>query len=379
MACLASALADPYQTDSTLHWLARPDLPQSGLGLPPLDHLEPNAVEVRTLHSKSGPSPEPHDSRLQISDEHWTVQRPDGSVQEGSGDVAAFLDWAKDHLDRTDIVVTPSDDLSAGRTLAIAGALSSGGARIFLEPARKPKAPREAKHRGSVELGKPSVSGVVDLAKVTDTVTSRRARIEACYEDGLARSPELGGPLIIRFSLQQDGNVSQAKSGTPSFADSKTADCIVDIFESTAFVAPVGGGATVFFPLILTPGQKHENGGSDGMPADAGVTRNTEITFEKVTVSGMLLPTEIQARIEKLRPTVAACADRASEAIDGRVEVHFTIGPRGGVTNVEKDPDSTLPSGVTGCIYGALYQIGFPTPTEASVKVSAPIRIRRVP
>jgi hypothetical protein len=43
---------------------------------------------------------------------------------------------------------------------------------------------------------------------------------------------------------------------------------------------------------------------------------------------------------------------------------------------VVADRESKIPSGVAGCIYTALYKIGFPTPTESSVTVTAPIRFR---
>jgi hypothetical protein len=228
-----------------------------------------------------------------------------------------------------------------------------------------PRAPKKQR----VRLGKPTSSGVADLPKITEVVSARRAKLEACYEEALSRVPSLAGPLVVRFSLQQDGNVSNAMSGSANFADKTCADCMIEVFKNSSYPPPLGGGATVFYPLTLEPaGFESDEAASEGAPG--GVT----FDIEKVMVSGMLVPAEVQGRVDKLRPAIEKCAERASGPLDGVLAVKFTIGPDGGVANVVADTESKIPSGVAGCIYSALYKVGFPTPTQASVTVTAPIR-----
>lgn len=376
LSCLARALASRKNTPQCkLGWLAVPESQAPAFTLPPLQNLKPQAVVVETSLSGLGSCEKTRTKSLELALSTWTNERPDGSYEERSGGAKELEAWAHGALAGSTIALGALGELPADRILAIAGVVSSDKGTVVLVPPEgqaptQPSAPPKAKKQ-RVRLGKPTSSGVADLPKITEIVSSRRTQLEACYDEALARVPTLGGPLVVRFSLQQDGNVSNALSGTGNFADKKCADCMIDVFKNTSYPAPLGGGATVFYPLTLEPaGFDAEETSTEGSGSGA-------VTFDidKVTVSGMLVPGEVQSRIDKMRPSIEKCIARASGVpLDGLLNVRFTIGPEGGVTNVVADKESKIPSGVSGCIYSALYQIGFPTPTEASVTVTAPIR-----
>jgi hypothetical protein len=377
--CLAVALATRANAPlCKLSWLAMPEARAAARKLPPLDTLKPRPVAVDTEVSGIGSCPRLEARSLEVAGTVWTHERADGSFEERSGGARELEEWAHVSLAGKTVALGAKPELPVERVLSVAALIASDQGRVVLAPVEghepPPPPPPAKKHR--VRLGQPTSCGVADLPKVSSIVTSRRQKLEACYEEGLMRSPTLGGPLVVRFSLQQDGNVSQAISGTANFADPKTAECIVAVFKNTAFPPPLGGGATVFFPLTLDPSPSPDS--ASDTDADGGAPGQLQIEFDKVTVSGMLVPTEVQSRIEKIRPTVERCAERASGVpLDGVLSVRFTIGPEGGVSNVVADNETKIPSGVAGCIYSALYQIGFPRPTEASVSVTAPIRFHQ--
>lgn len=373
LTCLALGLASKKSAPQCkLAWLAVPESVAPPFTLPPLQNLRPEVVVVETSSAGLGSCEKARTKSLELAEATWTHERADGSYEERTGGVKELEAWAHGALANTSVALGAMAELPADRVLAIAGVIVSDKGQVVLVPpegqaaAVTPAPPAPKKQR--VRLGKPTSSGVADLPKITGVVSSRRAKLEACYEEALSRVPALAGPLVVRFSLQQDGNVSNAMSGSANFADKTCADCMIEVFKNTSYPPPLGGGATIFYPLTLEPAGFD----AEDVPAEA-----TGVSFdiEKVTVSGMLVPAEVQSRIDKLRPTVEKCAARASGvALDGVLSVRFTIGPGGGVTNVIADTESKIPSGVAGCIYSALYQIGFPTPSEASVTVTAPIR-----
>lgn len=100
-------------------------------------------------------------------------------------------------------------------------------------------------------------SSSLDRAVVIRIIQQRQAEYQKCYTDALGWNPELKGRLLIRFTVESDGQVSHADEQTSpgeKFPDEVMARCVADEFLLLRF--PAGPGAFhVTYPMIFTPKQ----------------------------------------------------------------------------------------------------------------------------
>lgn len=116
----------------------------------------------------------------------------------------------------------------------------------------------------------------IDPCVVQSVVQADFPAMRACYEKGLARNPSLSGRVSARFTIREDGLVSEAldvhdmklpderfapdvlahlmrEASTPRFPDDEVLRCIIDRFRHLEFPKPKGGVATTTYPILLTP------------------------------------------------------------------------------------------------------------------------------
>lgn len=131
-------------------------------------------------------------------------------------------------------------------------------------------------------LGLALESGSVDQAAVTAQIQSHMPEVMACYQKGLERDATLQGRLLMRFSLEPNGSVSdvmdarvgalpgvaqpgQSSSTAVSYTqasapasdllqDDAVASCVHHVFERLKLPRPTGGSVLVLYPLQLSPG-----------------------------------------------------------------------------------------------------------------------------
>lgn len=113
--------------------------------------------------------------------------------------------------------------------------------------ARRTKPPK-------VAMGATNVSGRLPPEIIQRIVRQNFARFRLCYENGLARNPDLKGRVTVKFVIGRDGSVSVASGFDSDMPDSAVVSCVTRAFRSLSFPQPEGGIVTVVYPLNFSPG-----------------------------------------------------------------------------------------------------------------------------
>lgn len=94
----------------------------------------------------------------------------------------------------------------------------------------------------------------LDKAMVTRVIQQRQTEYQRCYTEALGWHPGLKGRLVIRFTVDSDGEVSTAaEQAAPHerFPDEVMARCVIDQFLLMRF--PSGPESfQITYPMIFT-------------------------------------------------------------------------------------------------------------------------------
>jgi hypothetical protein len=112
----------------------------------------------------------------------------------------------------------------------------------------------------------PEPVGTLDKEEIQAAIRSVTPAIKGCYEEGLKRTPDLAGRVVVQFVIAGgDDDVGFVRSGevSESEADSVFFEaCVLQKVSDVEFPAPGGGGVvTVRYPFNFDPG-----GGFGGDP-----------------------------------------------------------------------------------------------------------------
>lgn len=105
-----------------------------------------------------------------------------------------------------------------------------------------------------VRMGKTSVSGRLPPEVIQRIVRQNYGRFRMCYEQGLARNPNLEGRVSVRFVIGRDGSVSNVGNGGSDLPDSSVISCVISAYYGLSFPQPEGGIVTVVYPIMFAPG-----------------------------------------------------------------------------------------------------------------------------
>ncbi len=111
----------------------------------------------------------------------------------------------------------------------------------------KTRAPR-------VRMGQTTVSGRLPPEVIQRIVRQNYGRFRMCYEQGLARNPNLEGRAQVRFVIGRDGSVSNVQNGGSDLPDSGVISCVINAYYGLSFPQPEGGIVTVVYPIMFQPG-----------------------------------------------------------------------------------------------------------------------------
>jgi len=102
--------------------------------------------------------------------------------------------------------------------------------------------------------GESIVSGRIPPEIIQRIVRQNHGRFRNCYEQGLARNPNLEGRVQVRFVIGRDGAVSNVQNGGSDLPDATVIGCVVSAYYGLSFPEPEGGIVTVVYPIMFQPG-----------------------------------------------------------------------------------------------------------------------------
>jgi TonB family protein len=78
--------------------------------------------------------------------------------------------------------------------------------------------------------------------------------VKLCYERGLAKHPELGGRVAVRFTISAEGKVIAAAVASSTMKNPEVESCIVNAVLRWEFPPPSGGGEVIVeYPFSFSP------------------------------------------------------------------------------------------------------------------------------
>jgi TonB family protein len=91
-----------------------------------------------------------------------------------------------------------------------------------------------------------------DPQRLARTIRDHMAAVRACYERALKRHPEIGGRLVLRFTLTPAGTVSGVEVEEDTLGDPEVTACVRNAVASWRFSAPPRS-VEVSFPFVFQP------------------------------------------------------------------------------------------------------------------------------
>jgi TonB family protein len=97
-------------------------------------------------------------------------------------------------------------------------------------------------------------SGEFDAALVQRQIKQRLKSITRCYESELRKNPSLSGKVTVTFTIQERGNVTDAKATQNTTGSPAVADCVTRTISRFRFnPGPDGGSVTFRYPFVFQP------------------------------------------------------------------------------------------------------------------------------
>ena len=103
--------------------------------------------------------------------------------------------------------------------------------------------------------GRPDVSGSLDKRIIRKVVNQHKREIKACYEKQLQKKKGLHGKVVVKWTIDQSGNVPSAVVVSSSMNDKAVEGCLAAAIKHWRFPAPKGGGIVVVsYPFVFVVG-----------------------------------------------------------------------------------------------------------------------------
>ncbi|MCB9697478.1 MAG: AgmX/PglI C-terminal domain-containing protein [Alphaproteobacteria bacterium] len=103
------------------------------------------------------------------------------------------------------------------------------------------------------EAREPIVLGTLNAAEIDEVVKRHMSQIRYCYQRELQRNPELGGKVVMKFTIAGDGSVSSTSPKVDTVGDGAVSTCLEGRFQRMQFPEPRGGGLVIVsYPLVFS-------------------------------------------------------------------------------------------------------------------------------
>lgn len=92
---------------------------------------------------------------------------------------------------------------------------------------------------------------------IARVVKRNKQAVQKCYERALIKKPTLAGKLVIEFTIEGNGHVSNVNSAEAStLTDAAVSSCVMDSMSKLTFPATSDGqSVTVAYPFVFAPAQ----------------------------------------------------------------------------------------------------------------------------
>jgi hypothetical protein len=117
------------------------------------------------------------------------------------------------------------------------GAGADGGAAIFTVP--------------RLRAGPISVNGPLPPEVVQRIVRQNFGRFRRCYESGLSVHPGLAGLVQVRFEIDRQGSVANARDDGSTLPNANVVTCVVAAFGALTFPGALSSTVTVVYPITF--------------------------------------------------------------------------------------------------------------------------------
>ena len=100
----------------------------------------------------------------------------------------------------------------------------------------------------------PLLASSLDRAPIIAVVRAHRPELRACYEQGLARNPNLEGTIAVRWSIASDTTVKDVELAETTLADPCVVRCVMDEIATWSFPGFRGlrSDIRLVYPFLFT-------------------------------------------------------------------------------------------------------------------------------
>jgi pSer/pThr/pTyr-binding forkhead associated (FHA) protein len=109
-------------------------------------------------------------------------------------------------------------------------------------------------HAPDVIPGQANVRGSLDKEIIRRIIRRHINEVKYCYEQELTKKPELGGRIMVQFTIAASGQVIASVLQNSTMSNARVENCTVQAVRRWEFPKPLGGGIVIVsYPFVLTP------------------------------------------------------------------------------------------------------------------------------
>lgn len=227
--------------------------------------------------------------------------------------------------------------------LTVVASLGCGGAEPAPATSLQPEI--EPPEREAAPINARSEIGGMDERKVQETFQRVSPKLSNCYAKGVARIPYLGGEILFKLRITEQGKVRWAFVKDSTLGDRETEVCMLEVLKATRWPKPLGGEGLAENSFTFEPS-------NDERPP-------VEWT-----------PDQLGKPFKKARPALESCRSQAGGT---QLKATLYIDTDGKPVSVGVSSADERGESAAECIADALREVTFPSPGSYASKVSVSI------
>ena len=99
-----------------------------------------------------------------------------------------------------------------------------------------------------------NVRGSLDREIIRRIIRRHVNDVKYCYEQELTKKPDLGGRIMVQFTIAASGQVIASVLQNSTMGNARVENCTVQAVKRWEFPKPLGGGLVIVsYPFVLTP------------------------------------------------------------------------------------------------------------------------------